>query len=172
MNRDRVKQAAMEALANGGSLEDEEGAAEAVIERFQAEGYLPAAFDGEPGRLLTTLPKTADPKFPAALALLQRCGATVLQARYSDDQEPVVWFFVAGFGDGRWDAAAGPEPLLALLRLCTQLVDGGQCTHCSKPTIFLDEIGDTPTVYDPLMCQVQWDPELRTFRRSCEGDDR
>lgn len=123
------------------------------------------------------------PKFMPALDLLRRSGATEIQVRYSDDETPIVWFVVAFWRvdpagrpavDGptdTWETAAGHDPEEASLRLCEQVIDGGVCEHCHRPTMFLDDIGDPGTIYDQLMCQYQWDPELATFRRSCEGDD-
>ncbi len=121
-----------------------------------------------------------DPKMVAAIDMLRRTGAAETQIRYSDDEEPTVWFAVVRHRVGRdgrpkakgkvnsWETAAGHTPTEALLRLCAQVVDGGTCVHCTKPTMFLAELDDNPTPLDPLFCLSEWDPELETFRRSCE----
>lgn len=129
---------------------------------------------------------TLDPKFIAGVKLLERTGARQFQVRWSDDEQPVVWFaVVAHYLDRRgrpvgtakesagthWDAAAGMNPVVAVLRLCELLIDGGQCSHCGRPTIFHADIDENPTPLDPLFCSYEWDPELAVFRRGCEGDD-
>lgn len=57
------------------------------------------------------------------------------------------------------------------MRLCEQLIDGGTCAHCYQLTIFDENPSDGP--FDDLLsmmgCVYAWDPELSTFRRSCEG---
>jgi hypothetical protein len=124
-----------------------------------------------------------DPKLVAAVDLVGRTGAADVQIRYSDDEQPVVWFAVARFHTGpegrphrgtgepdRWETAAGRDPTEAVLRLCERLVDGGQCQHCKKPAMFHADLDTNPTPLDPLFCSYEWDPELETFRRSCEGD--
>jgi hypothetical protein len=55
-----------------------------------------------------------------------------------------------------------------VLRLCAQVVDGGRCTHCRRPTGLSEDLDAMPL--DRLVCWYQWDPELATFRRGCEGD--
>ena len=114
-----------------------------------------------------TADATNDPRFIAAIDLLRRTGARRIQIRYSDDEQPVVWFLVASYGGGRWDTAAGPNPLIAALRLCESLIDGGQCKHCNRPSGF-DEDFDTMPLND-VVCWYQFDPELATFRRGCEA---
>jgi hypothetical protein len=63
------------------------------------------------------------------------------------------------------------HPTQALFALCDTLMDGGTCQHCGKPTGF---VADTERQLDeelgsPFVCWYRWDPELRTFRRKCEG---
>ena len=112
-----------------------------------------------------------DPRFIAAIDLIGRSGATSWQVRYSDDEKPVVWFCVAIYGKkGAFETAAAPDPVEAALRLCTQIIDGAQCTHCKKPTVFYPTHDEQPIMLDDLFCNYQWDPELKTFRRGCEGD--
>lgn len=122
-----------------------------------------------------------DPKAIAAVDMLRRTGAADMQIRYSDDEQPVVWIAVARYrwANGRpqptgpvtrWKTAAGHDPTEALLRLCEKVIDGGECVHCHRPTMFHAELDDAPTILDPLFCSCEWDPELNTFRRACEGD--
>jgi hypothetical protein len=103
----------------------------------------------------------------AAVDLIRRTGAEQVQIRYDDAEEPVVWFAVAVYVQGRFDAAAAPEPVGATLRLAEQLVDGGQCTHCGKPTGLEPSSLETMPL-DELICWYQYDPETEKFRRGCE----
>lgn len=130
----------------------------------------------------------SDPRLMAALDLLRRTGASSFQIRYSDDQEPVVWVAICAYsaahlekirqragrslvappsGSEQVAVAAGLTPLAAVFRLCDDLIDGGECVHCHRPAGFAVQQGDYPL--DTLVCWQQFDPELRTFRRSCEG---
>jgi len=92
-----------------------------------------------------------EPRFLAAVKLIERTGAT------------------------GYEVAASLSPVEAVLRLCEQLIDGGQCRHCGQNTIFDP---DPPSedhlteLLDRMGCRYAWDPELATFRRSCEGADR
>lgn len=116
-----------------------------------------------------------DPRLTAGVGMLGRVGAVNVQIRFSDDEQPVVWMAVATFErDGRevHEATGALDPTLAVLRLCGQLIDGGECQHCHRPTGFeVDHATPTDTVLDRIMdiCWYQWDPELETFRRGCEG---
>lgn len=118
-----------------------------------------------------------DPRFLAAVKLIERTGAHEFRIAHSpeDDGEPTVWWAAATYkrppGTPKWtpgDAAAALDPLRAVLRLCEQLIDGGQCRHCGQNTIFTSDM-DT-TLLDQIGCVYAWDPELATFRRGCEGD--
>jgi hypothetical protein len=113
------------------------------------------------------LPDEVGDRISAAVALIGRTGAQGFQLRYSDDETPTVWFAVAQYADGRGEAAAALDPLLAVLRLAERLLDGGTCTHCNRPTGFEpDRLEQMPL--SALVCWYQYDPELRTFRRACE----
>jgi hypothetical protein len=112
-------------------------------------------------------------KMNAALEFLRRTGARQVQVRYSDDEDPVVWFVVAIF-DGKnpskaegYEVAAGFGPLPAALRLCEKLADGSQCMHCKRPIGFEPELLLTMPA-NKMICWYQYDPELKTFRRGCE----
>lgn len=114
-------------------------------------------------------PAIDDPQFHAGLDMLQRLGVTSVQLRYQDDQEPIVWMMLACFkieGHDVWQVAAALDPPLALIRLLEQLMDGGRCAHCQKPTGLVDGPDEMPA--GELVCWYQYDPELKTYRRGCE----
>lgn len=90
------------------------------------------------------------------------------QLRYSDDEEPTVWMAV-GIYEGAWECAAAPDPVRAVFRLCDQLIIGGVCTHCNRPSAFEEEPLGGPMPLDEDVCWYRYDPELNMFRRSCEG---
>jgi hypothetical protein len=116
------------------------------------------------------------PKMLAAVQLLRRTGMQTYRIGYSDegDGPPIVWYAVAEWTGDRAEAAAALDPTTATLRLCEQVIDGGQCTHCKRLTIFDDNPQDSPfdALLDAMGCVYAWDPELSTFRRGCEGDER
>jgi hypothetical protein len=118
----------------------------------------------------------ADPRWMPAVELLRRTGAREFQLRFSDDQDPLVWIALCRHGteNGRpirkggktvWTAAAGLTPTAALFRLCDELIDGGTCQHCRRPSGFHAEPGAAPRV--PGVCWYRWDPRSETFARSC-----
>jgi hypothetical protein len=122
-----------------------------------------------------------EPRLMAAVDMARRTGAREVQIRYSDDEQPVVWMVVAGYstrGDGvprptgkvnRFRVGAGLSPLEAAMALLNDAVDGAICTHCGRPTgITGDFEGKMPL--DEYICWYRYDPELKTFRRDCEGD--
>jgi len=124
-----------------------------------------------------------DPRFGAAVQLLERTGARQFRIGYSDPDQggPVVWWATATWGmdpstgkpmakGGRLmhEAAGAMNGLRAVLRLCETVIDGGECSHCHLPTIFVED-SDTELL-DRMGCVYAWDPELATFRRGCEGD--
>jgi len=108
-------------------------------------------------------------RLTAAVDMLGRTGAAEVQLRYSDDEKPVVWIAAARWDD-HWEAAGAMNPLNALFRLCDHVIDGGECKRCGKPTGFSPDVDALPL--DDLVCWYQWDPELKTFRGGCEGDDK
>jgi hypothetical protein len=117
---------------------------------------------------LPALPPELEQRMLAAVDLIGRTGAGSFQLRYSDDEEPVVWMAVAQHGE-HYEAAASTHPVRAVLRLAELLIDGGMCTHCGRPAgLEPDDIDAMPL--DALVCWYQYDPELHTFRRGCEGD--
>jgi hypothetical protein len=119
-------------------------------------------------------PKIDDAKMLAGIQLLERTGAREFRIGYShdDDGEPTVWYAVASWRGGA-EASGALDPVTAVLRLCEQVIDGGTCTHCQRPTIFdFDDPSDDAhlALAAALGCCYAWDPELATFRRGCEGD--
>ena len=118
-----------------------------------------------------------DPRIPAAIDLLGRTLADTFQIRYCDEEEPTVWIAVAHWPNRpdvgipeHYEAAGGMSPWQALLRLCEAVIDGGTCRHCDRPTMIDDKPPDDPLLaLEALVCAYRYDPELKTFRRSCEG---
>jgi hypothetical protein len=108
-------------------------------------------------------------RLTGAVDMLGRTGAAEVQLRFADDDTPVVWIAAARWGD-HWEAGAALNPLNALYRLCDQVIDGGECNRCGKPTGFSPDLDPLPL--DDLVCWYQWDPELKTFRGGCEGDGK
>lgn len=123
-----------------------------------------------------------DARFIAAVDLIKRTGAKDFRIGYSDEEdgEPIVWYAVATYNRSEnmppefpdvvlGDVDASFNPVQAVLRLCERLIDGGECWHCHQMTIFISDITVDP--FDKIGCVYAWDPELKTFRRSCEGED-
>lgn len=112
------------------------------------------------------------PLMTASIDMIHRLGSTSWQLRYQDDEEPVIWMAAAGFQrDGKevFEVDAGLSPERATFRLLERLADGGQCQHCQRPTGVTEDFeGNMPA--DELVCWYRYDPELKTFRRGCEGD--
>jgi hypothetical protein len=119
-----------------------------------------------------------DPRFTAAVALLGRTGADTFQIRYCEEEDPTVWMAIAHWPAGEtrdqrpahYEAAGGMTPWRALFRLCEATMDGGTCRHCHRPTV----VDDGPAIgalvaLEEAFCAYRYDPELATFRRSCEG---
>jgi len=108
-----------------------------------------------------------DAKLTAAIDFIGRTqGARQVQIRYSDDEQPVVWFVVALYDGGGWEADAAPEPVRAALRLCERLADGGRCTHCGRPTGLDPDTLETMPLNE-LICWYQMDPGTKRFTRGC-----
>ena len=109
-----------------------------------------------------------DPRFIAAIDLTRRTGAKGFQIRYSDDEQPVVWIAVADYRKGH-EAAAALDPLQAVLRLVETLLDGGLCVHCKRRSAVSHDWNRELPLAEHI-CWYVYDPELQTFRRSCEGE--
>lgn len=114
----------------------------------------------------------SDSKLLAAVSLLRRTGAQSFRVGYSDPEDglPTVWYACATYSGDKAEAAAALDPTNATLRLAEKVIDGGICNHCGRMSSF---VPDTDTeVLDQFTCVYAWDPELKTFRRNCEGDTR
>lgn len=110
-----------------------------------------------------------DPKMTAGIDLLAHTGATEVQIRYSDDEEPTVWFAVAIYDGEVWETGAAKDPTKAVMRLCETLIDGGQCVHCHRPSAFeANPAALTEEITGTTLCWYVWNPELAKFRRGCE----
>ena len=119
----------------------------------------------------------SEPRVTAAIDLLHRLGASSVEFRYSepdegdDENSPTVWMTIAAFE--RYDAphqvAAALNPLVSTERLLEQLVDGGTCQHCLRPTVYFSDPAEE--FGPPNLCAYTYDPELEKYRRSCEGDN-
>jgi hypothetical protein len=118
-----------------------------------------------------------DPRFVAAIKLLERTGIASFGLRYQDDEEPTVWIAVVEYsaektptiGDGA-EAAAAMTPLQAILRLCEQVIDGGKCVHCHR-TCAIETNWRSKLPLEGVVCWYVYDPETQKFRRDCEGEN-
>ena len=118
-------------------------------------------------------PRLDTPRLKAALALLERMGATQVQVRYCEEEQPVIWSAAASFKHPRgsstwWQAAGALDPGTAVYRLLEATCDGGTCQHCGK-TSGVDDGPPLSSVFEEMVCFYRFDPELATFRRGCEG---
>jgi hypothetical protein len=126
-------------------------------------------------------PKMAveDPRYIGAIELIRRVGAREIQLRYDEEQHPIVWVCTAAFsiingkpsGRGKINAhqaSGGLDPLRAIFALCHICLDRqGVCLHCGRNTMFDENFSPQPL--ENFYCWYQWDPEMKTFRRGCEG---
>lgn len=106
-----------------------------------------------------------DPRFTAAVDLIRRTGAREFQLRYCEEEAPPVVWIAAARWRGRWEAGAAMNPLWAVFRLLDQVIDGGTCKHCRRPSGF-DPSAD-PMPLDKVVCWYQWDPSQKKFARGC-----
>jgi hypothetical protein len=111
----------------------------------------------------------------ATADLVGRTGATGFSIEHFDSENPGVipWVAYAFYADQVWECAAGVHPAVACIRLLEVLVDGGQCTHCHRPTV-VDDNWESPVVSaDPTspMCSYLFDPSTARFVRACAGDE-
>ena len=115
------------------------------------------------------LTDVGSPKFIGGIEMLKRTGMTNFRIGYShdDDGPPVIWHVTGTWRKASECAAAG-DPVEAVMRLCELVVDGGQCSHCTKPTILVHDSVDPGQMLESMGCVYAWDPELKTFRRGCE----
>lgn len=133
-----------------------------------------------PDSRLSGVPGGDDARFVAAVALIGRTGADGFQIRYCEEEEPTVWIASAHWSlidqpdvqiPDHFEAAGGMTPWRALYRLCEAVLDGGTCRHCHRPTMVDDKPPDDvmSAILEAAVCAYRYDPELDTFRRSCEG---
>lgn len=112
-------------------------------------------------------------KLLAAIDLIRRTGASQVQVRYSDDEYPVVWMVVALYNGKNPNKTQGAEVACALdatqaaYRLCEKLLDGGQCTHCSRDVRFEHSLLVRMPMDDKI-CWYQYDPGSKKYVRGCE----
>jgi hypothetical protein len=109
----------------------------------------------------------ADPRFLAAVDLVDRTGADEFQIRFCDEEKPVVWIAAARYPGAHrgWQAAGGMTPQRALFALLDSVVDGGQCKHCGRMTGFEASADHMPL--SAAICWYQYDPSTRKFARGC-----
>lgn len=108
----------------------------------------------------------ADDRIKAAVDLIGHTGADEFQIRYSpEDEPPITWTAIARWRD-HWECAAAMNPLDAVFRLCDQVIDGGICQHCKKPSGF--EPSMDPMPLNQFVCWYQWDPSTKSFKRGCD----
>jgi hypothetical protein len=108
---------------------------------------------------------TDAPRLMAGVDLLRRTGADEFKIQYcEEDAPPVIWMASARWR-GRWEVGAALSPRTAIFRLLDQVIDGGRCVHCKRPTGFEPTIDPMPL--NTMVCWYQWDPERKTFRRGC-----
>jgi hypothetical protein len=120
----------------------------------------------------------SDKKFAAAVEMIGRMGGKQFEIRYCDGHDgeildPPIWIARAKFKDKDhdvWEATGAITPWRAVFRLLETLMDGGECTHCGKMTAVDESPPDTSiSLTEDLVCWYRYDPELKTFRRQCEG---
>jgi hypothetical protein len=115
-------------------------------------------------------PLALDDVTQACLQLIGKTGARDFQLRWSDDRHPLVWIAVAEYestGTEVVAATGGLTPREAIYRLVEALMDGGVCTHCSRPTGVSDDFKGTMPL-EAHICWYRYDPECKVFRRGCE----
>lgn len=117
-----------------------------------------------------------DERIVAGTEMLGHLGSSSFEMRYSEPElknSPTVWIAIAHFDNFAAppppQVAAGLAPLHALEKLLENLIDGGTCQHCGKPTLFYKEHTEMTEI--ALFCAYVYDPELKKYRRGCEGDD-
>jgi ribosomal protein S12 methylthiotransferase accessory factor YcaO len=115
-------------------------------------------------------------RYVALVDMVRRCGARTYRIEHTvEENGPVIWVAVA---ETRWEKrpvvfGAGLDPVRATYALAAELVDGGTCAHCARISGIeaLDADVDTEPFSGPVpICWYRFDPELRTYRRECEGD--
>lgn len=109
----------------------------------------------------------------AAVQQIAHTGAKSFQIRYSDDEPPVVWVAIAEYELDEqifYKLGASLDPDKAILALLDEVIDGGVCVHCGKPAGVESDLGELNMPLSSIICWYQYDPELKKYRRSCEGE--
>lgn len=112
-----------------------------------------------------------DPKLTAGFDMLRRTGARSVELRYQDDKEPTVWFaigewLVHGHTTTTFEVDASTDPVRAVMRLCSRVIDGGQCQHCRRTSGFTST--SKPKTNQPNICWQRWHAATESFRRDCD----
>jgi hypothetical protein len=120
------------------------------------------------------MPKESEDLIKACLELLGRSAAENVRIGFTDEDagDPIVWWVHVHTRFGSDVCAADLSPVLALWKVVEDQIDGGVCTHCHKVTgVVRDSMaGDMPKGEEiGGVCWFAYDPELKTFRRGCEG---
>jgi hypothetical protein len=134
---------------------------------------------------MTASTPTHEDLLDACIKLVPRLGTRNFELRYSEPEldkttaalagdgtpaheSPTVWIAIAIFPGAPPQVGAALTPAGAAYRLLEQLIDGGQCTHCKRPTGITDDFAAAMPAAGQV-CWYRYDPELKVFRRSCEG---
>jgi hypothetical protein len=109
----------------------------------------------------------------ACVDMARRTGAREWQLRYQDDDNPVVWIAVAKWtldGEDIWECAAGMTPPRAAFKLLEQLIDGGMCRVCGRPTGLLEMDEPPPgTAGSTGVCWYAYSASRERFLTGCES---
>jgi hypothetical protein len=114
-----------------------------------------------------------DPRLVALTKLIGHTGASGFQLRYDDNEEPLVWIAVASYEDDEsastiHQVGAGLTPIQAAYRVTESLMDGGQCTHCHRPSaVALDP---AEIIGDEVICWYVYRDARQEFVRDCEDE--
>lgn len=114
----------------------------------------------------------------ATIELIGRTGAKAFRLGWVDEepelpQYPHIWYATARYEKGH-EAAAAMDPVGAVTRLAEQLIDGGKCQHCSRPTAIHQDSGDAELermirkATDTPFCWYWYDYLSKSFKRGCE----
>lgn len=87
-----------------------------------------------------TAPADLDPdvkaRMSAALEMLGRTGAAAFELSYDDDLDPIRWTATVTYrGTKLWRTTL--HPVTATEALLAEVIDGGACTTCGRPTAVL-----------------------------------
>ena len=117
-------------------------------------------------------PDVVSPQLKAGIELLRRSGLVEFQIRFQDDETPTVWIAVGAWSGERFETASALAPDLAVRRLVDQVVDGGECAHCHRPTVVLHDASDFSLSTIDALCAYWYDIVDETYRRACRKEGR